>query len=1293
MTVAVQVLGTTRAQVNGEAVQLGGPRQRAVLARLVAAGGDVVPVDRLIDDLWRGEPPASALTSLQTYVAHLRRALEPDRVPRAKARVLVSSAPGYAVQLDEGAVDAWLFARLVREARERSTGEPAQARSLLGRALDLWRGGAFAEVADEEWVAAEAARLEELRLGADELLVAMMLKSGPAGDAVPAAEVLTRRQPLREEGWRLLALALWGSDRQADALAALRRARRTLADELGLDPGPALVELEEAVLGQRMEVLHASTVRPGAWAASPVGAHPGRIVPFAAFESPATAALDLSTTATALDARLLPSSGPAPLASSGPAPLLATSGSAPLVSAELGPLTPTGPASPAVGAAALAAGSTTRYDGVVKAAGAVGRDDELELVLGRLIAARSGTGALLLVTGEAGIGKSRILAEAAGRARAMGMEVLRGRSVQRGGPYRPVVEALMPAAPPVLAHDSRLAPYHSILGRLLPGWPAVDGSERTLVDPVVLLGEAVLELLRVICGSRGLVVTLDDLQWADPDSSALLGYLAGRLATSPILLVCAARDDEPAGAAPAELRRHASVVLDLPRLTSAQVAALVKARAAELGAESAELVVRLSDGLPLLVEELVEAVRGPGGGPGVPATVAELSYRRMDSLPRPTREILQMAAILGGDLDWRLLPAVSGHGEDEVAEALRAAVDASLLVIDPQARGGLRGRHALTRDAVLARLLAPERALLSRRAAAALDVGELSGDRLSLAAELYAQAGQGADAARLLLLVARAAVDAGALGTAEDTLRRAAELAPADLDLAVERVRVLGLTGQVDEATAIGTGILDRVRDRRLLLLCLHLARAAIAADRWADAKRFLSPVADTRDARVDALRAHVALGEQNVVEAIGFARAAVAEGERTGRPEAVCEALEIVGRGLRRSDPAASEEAFTEAWRLADRQGMTVWRIRALSELGANDMLRSGRLDRLREAQQRAEEAGMPARAAVLDVQISACVSTRDGYAANLPWTERAMERADRLRLPSVGALARRFAALGHLLAGAGDRVEPLLAEASALVPDSMDIGVWGDDVRGCAAWLDGDAAGAVALLDRGLAPRRGNPVAPATPFWGFWALLRMAVDPSDDSGREVLRAADVGVHAGNEGALHYADAVAAARAGDLERAGRLFAAGDEALAGHPYWRHVLRLVLAESAAAEGFGDPRAWLRAALAHLDGSGEVRLLRMCRELMRRLGHPVPRARGDAAQVPAGLRELGVTRRELEVLELVERGLSNPEIATQLYLSTRTVETHVASLLAKTGAPSRSALRTGLGASADRVRRSP
>jgi len=257
--VVIRVLGSFAAELGGEPVPLGGPRQRGVLALLVAARGQVVSVDRMVEDLWRGEPPSRALASLQAYVSNLRRLLEPGRPPRTPARLLVSASPGYALRLPPGAVDAWRFEELLDEARTRT--DPRDARARLGEALALWRGPAFAEVADELWATAETARLNELRLVARELHIAAGLRLGDPAAVVPEAEGLTRDDPMREEGWRMYALALWSSGRQADALAALRRARATFADELGLDPGPDLVALEEAILTQRADVLRAA-VRP-----------------------------------------------------------------------------------------------------------------------------------------------------------------------------------------------------------------------------------------------------------------------------------------------------------------------------------------------------------------------------------------------------------------------------------------------------------------------------------------------------------------------------------------------------------------------------------------------------------------------------------------------------------------------------------------------------------------------------------------------------------------------------------------------------------------------------------------------------------------------------------------------------------------------------------------------------------------------------------------------------------------------------------------------------------------------
>ncbi|GAA2264413.1 hypothetical protein GCM10010402_20210 [Actinomadura luteofluorescens] len=275
--VFVRVLGAFATEVNGESVHLGGPRQRGVLALLVAARGQVVPVDRMIEDLWRGEPPARALMSLQAYVSNLRRLLEPGRPPRTPARLLVSAAPGYALRLPPESVDAWRFEELLDLARTDT--DPRIAKARLAEALGLWRGPAFAEVADEPWAAAETARLNELRLTATELHVAAGLRIGDPAAMVPEAERLTRGEPLREEGWRLHALALWGSGRQADALATLRRARGVLAEELGLDPGPDLTALEKAILTQRTDVLRAIVPRTPQAPAPPLTAPPPRTAP------------------------------------------------------------------------------------------------------------------------------------------------------------------------------------------------------------------------------------------------------------------------------------------------------------------------------------------------------------------------------------------------------------------------------------------------------------------------------------------------------------------------------------------------------------------------------------------------------------------------------------------------------------------------------------------------------------------------------------------------------------------------------------------------------------------------------------------------------------------------------------------------------------------------------------------------------------------------------------------------------------------------------------------------------
>lgn len=228
-------------------IALKGPRHRAVLARLIVARRRVVPVARLVADLWADSPPSGAVGAVQTFVAALRRALEPDRPPRAPARLLVTEGPGYALRAGPDSVDAWRFETAVGEAAELP---PARALPRLDEALELWRGPAYADFAHEEWVRGERARLAELRLRSVERRAGAQLALGLAAEAVPDLDAHLADHPWREDAWRLLALALYRTDRQGDALAVLRRARSTLVEQLGVDPGPGLRRLEADILAQ-----------------------------------------------------------------------------------------------------------------------------------------------------------------------------------------------------------------------------------------------------------------------------------------------------------------------------------------------------------------------------------------------------------------------------------------------------------------------------------------------------------------------------------------------------------------------------------------------------------------------------------------------------------------------------------------------------------------------------------------------------------------------------------------------------------------------------------------------------------------------------------------------------------------------------------------------------------------------------------------------------------------------------------------------------------------------------------
>jgi len=244
-----RILGPLEVVDGGRPVRLGGRQQRAVRARLLLDANRVVSSGRLVEEVWGDRPPEKAAGTLQVYVFHLRAALEPDRAKGSAGRVLVTRDPGYLLRASSDQVDSARFGLLLARAGSAlRAGEPEVAAESASAGLDLWRGPLLADLTDYAFTQAERGRLEELRLVAVEYQLEAELGLGRHVEAAGRLEALVAEHPLRERLHGQLMLALYRAGHQADALAAYRRARKLLADELGLDPSEDLQRLEAAIL-------------------------------------------------------------------------------------------------------------------------------------------------------------------------------------------------------------------------------------------------------------------------------------------------------------------------------------------------------------------------------------------------------------------------------------------------------------------------------------------------------------------------------------------------------------------------------------------------------------------------------------------------------------------------------------------------------------------------------------------------------------------------------------------------------------------------------------------------------------------------------------------------------------------------------------------------------------------------------------------------------------------------------------------------------------------------------------
>src|SRR5688572_3795017 len=830
----------------------------------------------------------------------------------------------------------------------------------------------------------------------------------------------------------------------------------------------------------------------------------------------------------------------------------------------------------------------------------IGRASEQVLLRDLLDQARSGHGQFLMIIGEPGVGKSMLLNTLSCYARETDVTVLSGRAVEGAGTFRPLAEALMPQLRAGTLPDAPgLRPYRAALGRLLPDWVTPSVPE-TSVDPILVLGEGLLRLLTAL-DPEGCVLLLEDVHWADAETLALLDYLSGAVASAPLLIAATARE-HPSSSALKRLIGAASLVIELGRLEPGEVDEMIELSGRSLDEAERELIRRRSEGLPLLVDELLTSVPSNsadrGAGPwSVPASFAAVVESRLDSLDEPARRVLSAAATLGVQPDWNLVPAIAGLDGGQAVNSLRRAVRAGLLIIDGSV---LTWRHALTREAIWASLLPPERAVLSRRAAQVL-LDRAGPDQELAAAELLVEAGDSDDGAALLLRIAERELAVGALRSAESVLDQVAATGRFPIALASDRVELLALTGRLDQALQVGVAALDGATGDDHAELCLRLARVAVLVRRWNDADAYVARARRPSDPRSLILLADSAHGAGRIEAAAQFAARAVELAEQTADAEVGCEALIVQARIVRLSDGDRAGELFRRAAELAAEHGLRPWRVEALLGCGTVELMHDEQSPALLEARDLATDLGLLVKATSAELLLADHRMVVEGPGAVQEASAFLTERGRLLQLPMFVINGQLFRTTARAVAG--DRAA-VAADLDGLPSESELLPEFRAQVEmlwAIVAAVDHDLRAAVEHLNAGVEPLLDHGSVPPLHPFGFWVLMRTVIGDRDDEARSKLRQSGVSQRRANAGALHYANAVAAGRQGDRAGAEQAYAKGEEALTPVPWWHRFLRLFTLECAVADGWGDPVPPLRADLTAFEAAGNDKLARYCRDL--------------------------------------------------------------------------------------------
>ena len=671
--VQFRLLGPLEAQDGARRVELGRPKQRVLLAVLLVHANQVVSLDRLIEELWGAEPPPQAAASLQTYVSNLRRALEPGRPARAPSRALVSQPPGYRLVVGAGDLDAARFAALAGEGhRLLQARRPAAAARVLREGLGLWRGSALEEVADEPFAVAEANRLEELRVTALEDRLAADLDLGGHAAAVAELEDLAGRYPFRERLAGLLMLALYRSGRQGEALQAFEAARHALADELGIDPGRWLRQLQAGILAQDpgLDWTPPPEEEPGppsSQTGGPAGETGAALAaPVARIPQAADQLVGRDDQLAALDEILAGARG--------------GRGRVVLVAGE-----------PGIGKTRLAEEAARRgaAAGMRVAWGRCHEGDGAPALwpwaqVLRQLAAELAPGQLAAMLGPSAAWIGQLMPELAGPAQ----------------PARPLPMADLAAARFQLNQAAA-----GLLRRLADSRPllvVVDDLHWADVPSLSLLAFLAAELKDARLAVLG---TYRDVELL---AGLLLADTLGALAREPVV------ERIPLGG----LDRD-----DVGRLITRTIG----------GRPPEPLVEAVADrcgGNPFFITELLRLLQserrlaGPDAAAAarreVPVGVRDVLRRRLARLPEQTGTLLMVAAVAGRGFDLDLVEAVTGLDDEPAVDAAEAAVLAGLVLEDDRAAGRYRFAHALVRETIYEDISRARRARLHARVVDAL---------------------------------------------------------------------------------------------------------------------------------------------------------------------------------------------------------------------------------------------------------------------------------------------------------------------------------------------------------------------------------------------------------------------------------------------------------------------------------------------------------------------------------------------------------------------------------------------